>query len=199
VSDVPATKHDYRVLSTRERFKGSIFSLVSDEVSMPGGGSAVRDYTRHLGAVAVVALDEDGRVVLVRQYRHPVRDYLWEIPAGLCDVHGEAGEQTARRELAEEADIVATRWHLLVEVHTSPGYSDEMVRVFLARGLAPVEETDRHVREHEEADMTVGWFDLDEAVAMVLRGEITNAATAVGLLAAARARDLGWAPLRSTT
>jgi 8-oxo-dGTP pyrophosphatase MutT (NUDIX family) len=196
VNGAAESEHEYRVLSTRERFKGSIFSLVSDEVAMPGGGSAVRDYTRHPGAVAVVALDDDGRVVLVRQYRHPVRDYLWEIPAGLRDVDGEADEATASRELAEEADIVATRWHLLVEVRTSPGYSNEMVRVFLARDLAPVEEADRHVREHEEADLTVHWFALDEAVAMVLRGEITNASTAVGLLAAARARDLDWAPLR---
>jgi 8-oxo-dGTP pyrophosphatase MutT (NUDIX family) len=189
----------YQVLSTEERFRGAIFSVVSDEVTMPGGGSARRDYTRTLGAAAVVAVDDDDRVVLVRQYRHAIRAYTWEIPAGLCDVRGESGVATAQRELAEEADLVADTWHLLVEVHPSPGISDELTRVFLARGLGPVVDTDRHVREHEEADLTLRWVDLDEAVAMVLRSEITNGANACGILAAARVRDGGWAPLREAT
>jgi len=190
------TGHNYAVLARHERFAGAIFSVVSDEVAMPGSGRAVRDYTRNLGAVAVVALREDGRVVLVRQYRHPVRAYLWELPAGLLDVPGEPPVSTAERELAEEADLTAGRWDLLVELHTSPGYSDEFMRVFLARELEPVPQTRRHHRHNEEADMVVRTVDLDEAVAMVLRGEITNAAAVAGLLAAARARDEGWAPLR---
>jgi 8-oxo-dGTP pyrophosphatase MutT (NUDIX family) len=188
--------HEYRVLDRTQPFTGAIFSVYSDDVAMPGGGSARRDYTRHLGAAAVVALDDAGRIVLIRQYRHPVGQFMWEIPAGIVDVPGESGVQTARRELAEEADLEADRWDLLVEVHTSPGYSDELVRVFLARDLRPVPEHGRHDRQHEEAEMTVELVDLDEAVAMVFRSEITNGANVAGILAAAHARDSDWAPLR---
>jgi 8-oxo-dGDP phosphatase len=190
------TDHSYRVVSRREPYRAAIFSVVSDEVTMPGGGTARRDWTRHLGAAAVVALDESGRIVLVRQYRHPVGRHMWEIPAGLVDVAGESGVETARRELAEEADFTATRWDLLVEANTSPGFSDELVRVFLARDLTPVPDHERHQREHEEADMIVRLVDLDEAVAMVFRSEITNSSNALGILAAVRARDEAWAPLR---
>jgi ADP-ribose pyrophosphatase len=186
----------YQVLNRQEGFRGAIFNVVSDEVTMPGGGSARRDWTRHPGAVAVVALDAANRIVLIRQYRHPVGGYLWEIPAGLADVAGESGVDTARRELAEEADLLASDWALLVEVHSSPGFSNELVRVFLARDLAPVPEHDRYARRDEEADLVVRKVDLDEAVAMVFRGEITNGPNAAGILAAARARDQGWTPLR---
>jgi ADP-ribose pyrophosphatase len=190
------TTHDYLVLGRQERFRGAIFSVVTDEVAMPDGSRASRDYTRNLGAVAVAALDERGRVVLVRQYRHPVRGFLWELPAGLTDVEGEDLVSAAARELAEEADLRAGRWDVLADVFTSPGYSTEQIRIFLARELSPVPEGERHVRQHEEAEMTVERMDLDHAVSMALRGEITNATTVVGLLAAARARDGGWAQLR---
>lgn len=187
----------YRVVERREPFQGAIFSVISDEVTMPDGGTARRDWTKHLGAAAVVALDEFDRVVLVRQYRHPVGRLMWEIPAGLIDVAGESGVQTAQRELAEEADLTAALWNPLVDVHTSPGVSDELVQVFLARDLAPIPAAERHHREHEEADMIVRLVDLDDAVAMVFRGEITSGSNALGILAAARARDQSWAPLRS--
>jgi len=190
------TTHEYLVLDSREHFRGTIFSVISDQVAMPGGGTANRDYTRNLGAVAVAALDTEGRVVLIRQYRHPVRSFLWELPAGLTDVDGEDLVAAAARELAEEADLRAARWDVLADVYTSPGYSTEQIRVFLARDLSVVPEKDRHVRTHEEADMTVEWVDLDEAVRMALRGDITNATTVVGILAAARARDGGWVELR---
>jgi ADP-ribose pyrophosphatase len=158
---------------------------------MPGGGSARRDYTRHRGAVAVVALDGDENVVLIRQYRHPLGRAIWELPAGLLDVDGENPVDAARRELAEEVDLAAEQWDPLVEVHTSPGYSDESILVYLARGLTPVAEAKRHRREHEEAELEVQSLGLDRAVDMIFRGEITNAAAVVGLLAAARLRDAG--------
>lgn len=194
-----AADHVFAVRSSRERFTGRVFSVVSDEVTMPGGGAAVRDYVRHVGAVGVVAVDDVGRVVLVRQYRHPVRRQMWELPAGLIDVVGEDLPAAARRELAEEADLVAGRIDLLVDLHTSPGCSNEMIRIFLARDLAPVPDQDRHDRRDEEAQIQVRLVDVDEAVRMVLAGEITNAAAVAGLLAAARARDLGWTSLRSVT
>jgi 8-oxo-dGDP phosphatase len=188
--------HDFRVLSTREVFRGAIFTLLTDDVAMPGGGSAHRDYLRHPGSVAVAALDDEGRIVLVRQYRHAVGARLWELPAGLCDVAGEAPVRTAARELAEEVDLVAARWNLLVQVHASPGYSDEFAHVFLARDLTPVPVEQRASRSQEEADMVAHRVDLDEAVAMALRGEITVAIDVAGILAAARARDAGWTTLR---
>jgi len=188
--------HGYAVLSRTERLRTRVFRVVTDDVLMPGGQSAQRDYLLHLGAVGVVAIDDSGRVVLVHQYRHPLGRYLWELPAGLIDVDGEALESAAARELAEEADLVAGRYDLLVDAHPTPGCSNEVIRLFLARDLSPVPEAERHERHHEEATMTTRLVDLDEAVAMALRGEITNAACLVGVLAAARARDLGWSTLR---
>lgn len=188
--------HEYRVLDRVERFHNGMFSVRTDRVVMPGGQSAARDYLVHVGAVGVVALDDADRVALVRQYRHPVGRYLWELPAGLIDVPGERLADAAARELAEEADLTATRWDLLVDVHTSPGCSNEVIRLFLARGLAPVPPQRRHHREAEEAGMTLRWFDLDEAVAAALDGRISNGPCLVGLLAAAQSRALGWSTLR---
>ncbi|MEU8191741.1 NUDIX hydrolase, partial [Micromonospora carbonacea] len=186
-----AVEHRYEVTGRRERYAGRIFSVVTDEVTMPGGGVAVRDYVRHVGAVAVVALDDAGQVVLIRQYRHPVGRHLWELPAGLIDVSGEDLADTAARELAEEADLTAGTIDVLVDLHSSPGFSNEAIRVFLARDLAEVPAGQRHERSEEEADLQVVRVDLDEAVRMVLAGEITNASAVAGLLAAARARDAG--------
>ncbi|MFY1621768.1 NUDIX domain-containing protein [Micromonospora sp. WMMD723] len=191
-----AVEHRYELLNRVQRYAGRIFTVVTDEVTMPGGGTATRDYARHVGAVAVVALDDAGQVVLVRQYRQPVGRHLWELPAGLMDVSGEDLPVAAARELAEEADLTAARWDLLVDVHTSPGFSDEVVRVFLARELAEVPVGQRHERHDEEADLQVVRIDLDEAVGMALAGEITNGPCVAGLLAAARARDAGWSVLR---
>ncbi|MEU5872473.1 NUDIX hydrolase [Glycomyces sp. NPDC047369] len=189
-------EHRYEVRSRQERYQGRIFDVVTDEVSMPGGGTALRDLVRHVGAVAVVALDDAGQVVLIRQYRHPVGRHLWELPAGLMDVSGEELPAAALRELAEEADLTAGRVDVLVDLHSSPGFTNEIVRVFLARDLADVPADERHERHDEEADLQVVRIDLDEAVAMVLAGEVTNAAAVAGLLAAARARDTGFTLLR---
>lgn len=169
-----------------------MFSVVSDTVAMPGGGSATRDFMRHVGAVGVVALDHDDSVVLVRQYRHPVSGFLWELPAGLIDTPSETLVDAAVRELAEEADLVATDWRLLVDLYTTPGASNEVIRLFLARGLSDVPSESRYHREDEEAEMTVRRVPLDEAIDMIFRGEILNGPAVAGLLAAARLRDRGW-------
>jgi len=192
------TAFAHETLSRTERYAGPIFTVYSDEVTMSGGGTAGRDVVVNKNAVVVVALDDVDRVVLIKQYRHAVGKRLWELPAGLCDVDGEDLVVTAARELAEEADLNAGRFDLLVDLHPSPGFSAEKVRIFLARELTPVPEDQRHERTDEEADIEIVWRDLDEAVAMVLRGEITNAAAVSGLLAAARAREDGWATLRPT-
>jgi len=187
-----ALPHEYTVLDRRIQFTGPMFSIVTDDVAMPGGTHAARDFMRHVGAVGVVAVDDEDNVVLVRQYRHPVGAFLWELPAGLIDVAGEPLPDAAARELAEEADLVAEHWRLLLDMHPTPGSSNEIIRLFVARGLSPVPEKDRHHREHEEAELSARRLPLDEAVEMVLRGEITNAAAIAGLLATARLRDAGW-------
>jgi ADP-ribose pyrophosphatase len=186
----------YRVLSRKEQFATNIFRILTDEVAMPDGRAARRDYMVHIGAVGVVALDEAGRVVLVHQYRHALGRAIWELPAGLVDVDGEPLHLAAARELAEEADLRAARWDLLADAHTSPGVSNELIRIFLARDLSPVPLTERHRRTHEEAGMVIRSIDLDEAVGMALAGEITNAACLIGVLGAAQARERGWATLR---
>ena len=190
------TSFEHEVLAHTERYAGPIFHVYTDQVTMSDGRTAERDLVINKGAVGVVALDDIGRVVLIKQYRHPVRQRLWELPAGLRDVQGEDLVVTAARELGEETDLRAARFDLLVDLYTSPGFSAETIRLFLARELTPVPDGERHERTDEEADIEIAWFDLDEAVAMVLRGEITNAAAVGGLLAAARARDDGWATLR---
>jgi ADP-ribose pyrophosphatase len=148
----------------------------------------------------IVALDDTRRVLLVTQYRHPVRGHLVELPAGLLDQAGEDPYAAARRELYEEADLRADTWHTLLDLRTSPGGMNEPGRVYLARDLHPVPDPDRHRRggngEYEEADLRAFWTDLDQAVADAMAGTIQNAATVAGLLAAAHARDHGWTPLR---
>ncbi|MEV6970603.1 NUDIX hydrolase [Hamadaea sp. NPDC051192] len=174
--------HEYRVVETTERFHGKIFDVVTDLVEMPGGGVAPRDYLKHVGAVAVVALDDELRVVLVRQYRHPVRQFLWELPAGLVDVAGEEAAATAQRELAEEADLTAGRIEHLVDLHTTPGASSELIRLFLATELREVAEL--HQRADEEAEIEVRRVALADALKMIFEGEITNGPAVAGLLAA---------------
>ena len=185
--------HDYEVVSTERVYDGRVIALRRDEVSMPGDVTGVRDVVEHPGAVAVVALDEQERMVLVRQYRHPVRRPLEELPAGILDVDGEPAAETAKRELAEEAGLAADEWHVLVDLLTSPGMSDEAARVYLARGLRDV---DRDVQGHEEAEMTSSRVPLDDVVRRVLAGEYENSLLAIGALAADRARRGGYAGLR---
>jgi 8-oxo-dGDP phosphatase len=176
---------------------GTLVRLRRDTVRMPDGDEVARDILEHPGAVAVLALDEAGRVLLIRQYRHPVGRLLWEIPAGLRDVAGEPPHVTAERELIEEAGYRAAQWHALVDFFPSPGISTERVRVFLARGLSQVPEAERtFVPVHEEAHLLVAWMGLDELVARVLAGELHNGVTALGILSAYAARQGGFTALR---
>src|SRR5215813_9097862 len=178
---------------------GTLVRLRRDTVRMPDGDVVGRDVLEHPGAVAVVALDSAGRVLLIRQYRHPVGRLLWEIPAGLRDVAGEPLRLTAERELLEEAGYRAGQWRVLTDTFSTPGISTERLRIFLARGLAEVPEAERsYVREHEEAHLTLAWLPLEEAVRRVLAGELHNGVTAVGILAAYAAREGGFTALRDS-
>lgn len=189
MSDAEAEPHRYHVLARETVHEGRVISLELDTVAMPGGGHSTREIVHHPGAVAVVALDDEDRVVLVRQYRHPVAGHLWELPAGLRDADGEPPLETAKRELAEEALLAAARWSLLVTSYSSPGFCDERVLIYLAEELSEVERPDGFVVEHEELDMTLDRVPLDDAVQRVFDGDICNSSAIIGLLAAARARS----------
>jgi ADP-ribose pyrophosphatase len=186
----------FEVVSSEQRFAGSVFDVRTDAVRMPDGSVANRDVIIHPGAVAILALDSDDNVVMVRQYRHPVGHLLLELPAGLLDVEGESALTGARRELFEEAALTAGHWQVLLDMYTSSGMSDEAIRVYLARDLADVAEQDRFSPEHEEISMTVERYPLDELARMALNGELFNATAVAGVLAAWVARAKGWAGLR---
>ena len=173
---------DAEVLQSELVYSGAVWDVRSDTVRY-GDGEMVRQYVDHPGAAAIVALDDQQRVLLIQQYRHPIRHRDWEIPAGLLDIAGESPLQTAQRELVEEADLRAADWEPLLSIFTTPGGNDEVVHLFLARDLSPVGST--HAREAEEADSRVQWVPLDEAIAGVLEGRLRNGILAVGLLAAA--------------
>jgi 8-oxo-dGDP phosphatase len=175
-------RHRFEVLSSRDAYTGKMIVLRVDEVMMPGGHGAVREVVEHPGAVAVVAIDDERRVVMIHQYRHPVGRRLWELPAGLLDVSGEDPLVTARRELAEEVGLAAADWSVLVDVAASPGFTDESVRVYLAAGLSEVDRPGP--MGDEEDDLLVRRFPLAEAARMALAGEVVNASTVAGLLAA---------------
>ena len=185
------------VVSSEVLADGGLVRLRTDMVRMPDGEVVGRDVLEHPGAVAIVALDPGERVLLIRQYRHPVGRLLWEIPAGLRDVAGEPLRVTAERELLEEAGYRAATWQVLADAFSSPGISTERLRIFLARGLAEVPQAERsYVPEHEEAHLTLAWVPLDEAVAGFLAGELHNGVTAIGILSAYAARQRGFTALR---
>lgn len=195
------------LVSSELVYQGRVWGIRRDVVRYgdPGNGrgdrasdrgadqETVREYVDHTGAVAVLALDERGRVLLIQQYRHPVRQRDWELPAGLLDTAGESPLQTAQRELAEEADLVAEDWAVLAELLTSPGGSSEMVRVYLARGLSPMDEP--FARVDEEAELKLCWAPLEEIIDAVLERRIRNGILGYAVLAAREARDRGWRTL----
>jgi 8-oxo-dGTP pyrophosphatase MutT (NUDIX family) len=181
------------VVAQEELCDGKIVRIRRDIVRMPDGQDAGREVVEHPGAVAVVALDEQSQVLLIRQYRHPVGRQLWEIPAGLRDVTGEAPLLTAQRELLEEAGYLAADWQVLADFFTSPGISSERLRVYLARGLSLVPGAEReYVPDHEEAHLLVEWAPLDAVVARFLAGELHNGVMAIGVLAAYAASKDGF-------
>jgi ADP-ribose pyrophosphatase len=184
----------YEVVGSDTKYRGSLVTLRVEDVRMSDGAVVQREVVEHPGAVAIVALDDDGRVVLVNQYRPAIRAQLDELPAGLLDVAGESALDAAKRELAEEARLVADEWNVLVDLHSSPGITTEAIWVYLARGLS--DSDGDHQAEHEEMTMTVSREPLAEAVRRAMSGGITNAAAVAGILAAVHGRATGWRDLR---
>ncbi|MGX5680616.1 NUDIX domain-containing protein [Schumannella luteola] len=180
------------VLESTREFEGRVWDIRRERFSI-AGAEVVRDFVDHTGAVAVLALDERDRVLLIQQYRHPVRTRDWELPAGLLDMAGEDYLAAAKRELAEEADLVAERWDVLTDIFVSPGGSTETIRIFLARGVSAA--PDVFVRTEEEAEIAVRWVALDDAVDAVLARDLQNAPLCIAVLAAHAGRARGWSTL----
>lgn len=185
---VAAGPAGWRQVSSEIGFASDYLTLTVDTIAGPDGEQHARVVVRPRGAVAVAAVDDDGRILLVEQYRHPMGRRMLEIPAGLLDVPGESAEQAAARELAEEADLVAAHWRPLLSLAPTVGYSTEQIDLFVATGLRPVPEPDRIVREAEEADLRLWWVDLDDAADAVFDGRIIDAKTIAAVLALGRSR-----------
>ena len=182
--DIRDSDADLPVQSSSELLSTPIFDVVEETFPFGERGQTLRrSFVKHLSAVAVLAVDQQDRVLLINQYRHPVRMKLWEIPAGLLDVDGEPMLEGAQRELVEEADLQAQTWSTLLDFYTTPGANNEAIRIYLAEGLTEIPEAERHVREAEEAEITTAWLPLSEAVQAVLSGQIHNPSAANGILA----------------
>lgn len=180
------------VLSSERVFDGRVWDVRRETFELDGQ-PILRDFVDHPGAVAVLAMDERDRVLLIKQYRHPVRSRDWELPAGLLDLDGESPLAAAQRELAEEVDLVAESWDLLSEFMTSPGGSNEVIRIYLARGVSAAPEV--FARTEEEAGIELRWVPIDEAVDAVLARDVQNAILCLAVLTAAAGRDRGWQTL----
>jgi 8-oxo-dGTP pyrophosphatase MutT (NUDIX family) len=194
IRDVP---EHWPVTESAELLRTRLFAVRTDQVRTPENTVAERNVVLHPGAVAVLTLDDADRILMIRQYRHPAASLLWEIPAGLRDVPGEPLRVTAARELAEEAGYRAREWHVLADYYSSPGYSTERLRIFLARDPEPLPAAERHfVPQAEEAHLLVEWVALDDAVTAVFAGRLHNGPAALAVMAGYAARSQGYKQLR---
>jgi 8-oxo-dGTP pyrophosphatase MutT (NUDIX family) len=183
---------DLPVVSSEVVFDGAIWNVRRDRF-LYAGNEIAREYIDHTGAVAVLVLDDDDRVCLIKQYRHPIATREWELPAGLLDFAGESALSAAQRELAEEVDLVAADWAVLADFHTSPGGNNEALRVYLARGVTAAAEV--FDRTDEESDLETRWAPLDEIVDAVLDRRLQNSILQVAALSAFASRARGWSTL----
>ena len=192
---MPELQDDFfspEVVSSDVVFDGRVWDIRRESFVLDGH-EITRDFMDHTGAVAVLALDERDRVLLIKQYRHPIRMRDWELPAGLLDIRGESPLTAAQRELAEEVDLQAETWHLLTEFMTSPGGSNEVLRVYLARGVSATPQV--FDRTEEEAGIELRWVPLDDVVDAVLSRELQNSILAIAALSAQAGRARGWTTL----
>jgi len=170
-----------RVLSSRISYQGPVFSVTTDQVEEPGGVRARRDVIRHSGSIVVLAVDDaarktEPRILLERQYRHAAQSMMWELPAGRID-DGETALTAAKRELLEETGYSARHWKRILHFYVSPGFLDETMTIYLARGLQAGE-----ARPEADERIATRFFGLSEAKRMALHGRIRDAKTICGVL-----------------
>ena len=187
--DQPA---DVEIVDESIVFRGKVWNI-RHETFRYNDETLGRDFVEHTGAVAILVLDDQDRLLAIRQYRHPVRLREWEIPAGLLDIDGEDPLETAKRELAEEVDLTADHWSVLSDYATSPGGSNEIIRIFVARGLHAIEEA--FERTGEEADIELRWVSLDDAYEAAVNRRITNSVILIAVMSAYASRARGWSTL----
>lgn len=181
-----------RIVQRDRVYTGKVWAIDRDLIEY-NEGTLVRDFLKHMGAVAVVAVDEQERVLCITQYRHATGQVLVEIPAGLLDVAGEEYQAAAARELLEESGYKAEHWQVLVDFFTTPGSSSEAIRIFVAKGLSAV-EVDRSWMDDEERDIEVHWVPLADAVAAILDGFWQSPTAVSGVLAYAAGRGSNLRP-----
>jgi ADP-ribose pyrophosphatase len=169
-------KSGVRVVSHRRVYDGKILSLDVDEIQEEGGAKGLREVVRHHGSAAALTVDADGRLVLVRQYRHPVGQSLWEVPAGLLE-KGESPEDAIRREIEEEVGRRAGEIERLAVLYPTPGFCDEVVHLFRATRL-----TETPVRPDDDEVLEVKWFTLDEARELLRAGDVRDGKTVAAIL-----------------
>lgn len=169
------------ILEAATVFEGRVWDINRETVTFHGG-TMTRDYVAHSGAVAVLAIDDENRVLFINQYRQPIRTRDWEVPAGLLDVEGEEPLAAAMRELAEETDLVAAEWSEPIAIFTSPGGSDEVVHLFEARGLSAAPKP--HDRTDEEAEIVIRWVSMEDALEAIFDGRLHNGILITAVLAA---------------
>jgi ADP-ribose pyrophosphatase len=179
------------IVSSEVVFDGMVWTVRRERFANRTG-EITREFVDHPGAVAILAMDADERVLLIKQYRHAIRAREWELPAGLLDIAGESPLLAAQRELAEEVDLAAEEWAVLTDFVSTPGGNNEHLRVYLARGLS---DTDMFHRTDEEADIEKRWARLDEVVDAVLERRAQNSILGMAVLTAAAAKQRGWSTL----
>lgn len=200
VSDRPES---WPITSHAVLASGVVSSFVEDRVRTPSGEVMTRQYIDHPGAVGIIALNEADEVAVVDQYRHPVAHRLIEPPAGLLDIDGEDHLAAAERELAEEAELAAGDWRVLVDAFTTPGACQETLRIYLARDLRPAPRPEGFVADGEEAHMSITWVKRSDLVDAIFAGRLQNPTMVMGVLAlqaallgdglnALRAADADW-------
>lgn len=190
MADLADRDNPREIIDSARVYHGRIWDVIRDQIDLGHGRVVERDYVDHTSAVAILAIDENDDVALIRQYRHPVRRDLWEIPAGLLDVEGEAPLAAAQRELAEESDLQAKQWEELTRFYTTPGGSNEQLIIYVARDISVVPLQRRHERRDEEEDLEIVFVPFRELLDAVVAGNIMNPATVIGVLNYAQHR--GW-------
>lgn len=172
---------DLKVLKSEKKYVGKVFNLVVDQVEYASGSRAIREVAEHPGGAVAVPLTPAGTLILIKQFRYPVKKFLFELPAGKLDP-GEDPEHCASRELEEETGYISDRWERLTSMYTTPGFCDELLHIFLARD---VKESGKGQRLDEgEYGLTVEHVPFGKAVEMIKNGEIVDSKTICGILLA---------------